>query len=100
MTVARPKRSSPFRRPRESGSKLVSEKAAVRVYTPESPIKHPTRLLADSLRELRVARAIAWRLALRDISAQYRQTLLGYVWAVLPAAIITLVWVALDHASA
>lgn len=71
----------------------------VQVYTPESPVKHPVRLVADSLGELRTARTIAWRLAVRDISAQYRQTLLGYVWAILPAAIVALVWVALNHAS-
>lgn len=39
---------------------------------------------------------LAWRLAVRDIAAQYRQTAFGYVWAVLPSLLITLVWVVLN----
>lgn len=70
-----------------------------RVYTPESPIRHPVVLVRDALGELRLARGLAWRLAVRDISAQYRQTFLGYLWALLPSVVMTLVWVALDRAS-
>jgi len=71
----------------------------VRVFTPESPIRHPRRMVADALRDLRVARSLAWRLAVRDISAQYRQTALGYLWSVLPAVMLTLVWVVLNKST-
>ncbi|MBC7529418.1 MAG: ABC transporter permease [Chthonomonadaceae bacterium] len=37
--------------------------------------------------ELWETRELTWRLYLRDFSARYRQSLLGYVWAVLPALI-------------
>jgi lipopolysaccharide transport system permease protein len=42
------------------------------------------------------ARSLGWRLGLRDISAQYRQTMLGYVWSVVPVLATTLVWVILN----
>jgi lipopolysaccharide transport system permease protein len=71
----------------------------VRVYTPESPIRHPLTLVRQAVGELKVARGLAWRLAVRDISAQYRQTFLGYLWTLLPAVMITLVWVTLEHAA-
>ena len=46
--------------------------------------------------DLRASRELAWRLLVRNISAQYRQTLLGYVWAFLPPIVTTLVWVFLN----
>jgi lipopolysaccharide transport system permease protein len=36
------------------------------------------------LRDLIAARELAWRLFVRDISAMYRQSMLGYIWAFLP----------------
>jgi len=36
---------------------------------------------------------------MRDITAQYRQTALGYAWAVLPALMLTLVWAILNSSS-
>ena len=71
----------------------------VRVYTPESPVRHPVALVREALRELRVARSLAWRLAVRDIAAQYRQTFLGYVWTLLPSLMIAFVWVVLNNSS-
>jgi lipopolysaccharide transport system permease protein len=67
-----------------------------RVYTPGSPIRHPILLVGAMAAGLRESRALAWRLAVRDISAQYRQTILGYVWAVAPPLANTLVWVLLS----
>jgi lipopolysaccharide transport system permease protein len=34
--------------------------------------------------DLKASKELAWRLMVRNISAQYRQTMLGYVWAFLP----------------
>jgi lipopolysaccharide transport system permease protein len=75
---------------------LSEPEPRVRIYTPESPIRRPLRFLAESAAEARAARMLAWRLVVRDIAAQYRQTAFGYVWAVLPAVITTLVWVLLN----
>jgi homopolymeric O-antigen transport system permease protein len=57
---------------------------AVNVYSPESPLRHPRRFLREMLRDLQASRELAWRLFVRDISAQYRQSMLGYIWAFLP----------------
>lgn len=54
------------------------------VYRPESPLREPGRLLRELARDLRAGRYLAWRLFVRDLSAQYRQTFLGYLWAFLP----------------
>ncbi len=57
------------------------------IYTPESRIKHPVEMLRDMWRDILAARELGWRLTVRDISAQYRQTFLGYFWAFVPALV-------------
>jgi lipopolysaccharide transport system permease protein len=64
--------------------KLAAAPLAVSVYTQESPLRHPGKLLRALLRDLLAARELAWRLFVRDLSASYRQTYLGYIWAFLP----------------
>jgi lipopolysaccharide transport system permease protein len=54
------------------------------IYTPESPLRHPRQMFAAMLCDLLASRGLAWRLFVRDLSALYRQSLLGYVWAFLP----------------
>ncbi len=57
------------------------------IYTPESSLRDPVNLLRDMFRDLFAGRELAWRLAVRDVSAQYRQTALGLLWAfILPLA--------------
>lgn len=57
------------------------------VYTPESSIRHPLLLFQEMWRDLLASRELAWRLMVRDISAQYRQSILGIAWAFLPPII-------------
>ncbi|HEY9699945.1 MAG TPA: ABC transporter permease [Trichocoleus sp.] len=54
------------------------------VYTPDSQLRHPVRLWHAMVRDLLAARSLAWRLMIRDISSQYRQSLLGIFWAFVP----------------
>ena len=54
------------------------------VYTPESRLRHPFQLFQEMWRDLLASRELAWRLMVRDISAQYRQSALGIVWAFIP----------------
>ncbi|NEO35069.1 MAG: ABC transporter permease [Moorea sp. SIOASIH] len=54
------------------------------VYTPESQMRHPLQLFQEMRRDLLASRELAWRLLVRDISAQYRQSLLGIIWAFIP----------------
>jgi lipopolysaccharide transport system permease protein len=55
---------------------------------------------AFALRSLRTgwpqACELAWRFFLRDTRSAHRQSLLGYVWIVLPPLVNTLVWVMLN----
>lgn len=56
----------------------------VTVYTPESPLRRPGPFLAGMFSDLLSCHQLAWPLFVRDFTAQYRQTMLGYVWAFLP----------------
>lgn len=68
----------------------------VTVYTPESPLRSPGRLVREIIADILASRELAWRLFVRDISALYRQSLLGYVWAFLPAIVTTLTFTYLN----
>ncbi|MCK4944376.1 MAG: ABC transporter permease, partial [Candidatus Aminicenantes bacterium] len=63
------------------------------VYTPASQLAHPMRLVKTMWSDLMASRGLAWRLLIRDISAQYRQTILGYLWAFIPPIFTTLIFV-------
>jgi lipopolysaccharide transport system permease protein len=69
---------------------------SVNVYTPESPLRHPRRFLREMFRDLRASRELAWRLFVRDTSAQYRQSMFGYVWAFLPPLVASLPFIFLN----
>jgi lipopolysaccharide transport system permease protein len=66
------------------------------VYTSESSLRTPMLLLREMWRDLHGARELAWRLFIRDISAKYRQSLLGIFWAFLPPIITGLVFIILQ----
>ncbi len=63
------------------------------VYSAESRLREPRRLVASMFRDLFTSRELAWRLFIRNISARYRQSLLGYFWAILPPIAATAVFV-------
>ena len=67
-----------------------SKPLPVVVYTPESKLKHPIQLFREMGRDLLASRELAWRLMVRDISAQYRQSFLGILWAFVPAIVMAL----------
>lgn len=66
------------------------------IYTPDSQLRHPLQLLKNMWRDLKASKELAWRLFVRNISAMYRQTMLGYVWAFLPPVFTTLTFVFLN----
>ncbi len=66
------------------------------VYTPGSRIRTPWLLLKDMFSGILNGRELAWRLAVRDITAQYRQTALGLLWALIMPLASTLTWVFLN----
>jgi lipopolysaccharide transport system permease protein len=56
-------------------------------------------MLKDMWRSLKASRGLAWRLMIRDISALYRQTALGYFWAIFPPLVTSLVLILLKSSS-
>lgn len=54
------------------------------LYTPESYLRQPKKLLRDMGEDLWRSRELAWRLLIRDLSSQYRQSFLGVFWAFVP----------------
>jgi lipopolysaccharide transport system permease protein len=66
----------------------ASNKLEVRVYSPESVLKSPRRMTKEMWHDLLASRELAWRLLVRDISARYRQSFLGFFWAFVPPIVM------------
>jgi len=66
-------------------------------YTPESELRSPGKLARCMWRDLMASRELAWRLTVRDISARYRQALLGISWAFLPPIATALLFILLNR---
>jgi len=71
-------------------------KPHITVYTPDSMLANPIHLVKSMIRDLLDSRELAWRLTVRDLSAQYRQTYLGFLWAIILPLANTLVWIFLN----
>jgi lipopolysaccharide transport system permease protein len=69
---------------------IRAEKASRMVYSAESQVKHPIHLVQLMGQDLLNSRELAWRLLIRDIKAQYRQSFLGFLWAFIPPIITAL----------
>jgi lipopolysaccharide transport system permease protein len=67
------------------------------VYTSDSIRRQGWHIWGTILREFLNSRELVWRLLLRDVSARYRQSLLGYLWAILPAVITVAIFAALTQ---
>jgi lipopolysaccharide transport system permease protein len=69
------------------------------VYSPDPQLRTPGRLLREMFRDLAASRELAWRLCVRNLSAQYRQSALGYFWAVGPPMMTSGVFMLLNSAN-
>jgi lipopolysaccharide transport system permease protein len=67
-----------------------------RVYSPEPLLQHPWKMLVAIAADIWAGRELAWRLFMRDLKAQYRQTILGYVWAFLPPLVASATFIFLQ----
>ena len=65
----------------------------ITIYTPESQLHHPAQLIRAMFSDIWLSRGLAWRLVVRDISAQYRQTLFGLGWALIMPIVTTITWI-------
>jgi len=66
------------------------------IYTPDSSMRHPYRMMAEMVRDLVEGRELALQLAIRDIRAQYRQAALGLLWAFILPVANTITWIFLS----
>lgn len=57
------------------------------VYTLDARRRQGWSIWASIFEDLLSSRELIWRLIVRDISARYRQSVLGYVWAILPTVV-------------
>jgi lipopolysaccharide transport system permease protein len=69
------------------------------VYTWESELRRPGRFLLDAFRDLRTAGGISWRMFVRDLKAQYRETLLGALWLWVPALTVSGTFILAENAN-
>lgn len=70
-------------------------KSRVRVYSAAPALRDPAALLAGMAQDLRLSFGLAWQLAKRDLRVQYRQSLLGYLWALVPPLLVAASFLAL-----
>ena len=68
----------------------MHDRRRVAIYTFESDLRRPSDLFRQMFGDLGTALELAWRLMQRDLQAQYRQSALGFVWALLPALATTI----------
>jgi lipopolysaccharide transport system permease protein len=69
-----------------------TEELSVTIYSPESPLRNPFKLIRDIFSDIWRTRELIGMLFMRDLKAAYRQTYLGYIWILLPAIATTAVW--------
>ncbi len=65
----------------------------VTVYEPNHIMKAGIRVWAEMFRELVDFRGLIWRLVVRDISARYKQSVFGILWAFLAPLVMMVVFV-------
>ena len=68
----------------------------IRIYSPEPLLGHPITLVKNIVKDILAGRELAWRLFIRDLSAQYRQTYFGYIWAFLPPLVASFTFIFLN----
>ncbi len=68
-----------------------------RTYSAASPLAEPGEFISAMVSDLRLAVPVGWKLFVRGLQARYRQSLLGYVWLLVPTIASTLIWIYLAH---
>lgn len=66
-------------------------------YTPYCHIGFGRRIWRQMFSELTRSRELIWCLFLRDLSGRYRQSVFGYLWAVLPAIVMVVTFTYLNR---
>jgi len=72
-------------------------KQRITIYTPESSLTNPFKMISDMWLDVFSGLGLALRLAIRDIKAQYRQAFLGILWALILPLANTVTWIFLNR---
>ena len=67
------------------------------IYTPDHIRRQRRHVWGAIIGEFLNSRELIWRLILRDIAARYRQSMLGYLWAVFPSIVTVIVFAVLTQ---
>ena len=70
----------------------------LRIYTPDSSLRHPAAFLGQLRKDLSASRELAWRFFVRDLSAQYRGAFFGYLWVFAPPLLTSVPFIYLHSA--
>jgi lipopolysaccharide transport system permease protein len=65
-------------------------------YSAASQLRHPGQFFHSAVLSARASLPLARRIFLRDIRARYRQSVLGFLWILLPALAQTAIWLFLN----
>lgn len=76
---------------------LSGPELPVRCYTPGLLMASPLGLAREMIADLWRSRSLAYRLTVRDLNSQYRQSYLGRVWAILPPIISAMTFAFLNQ---
>ena len=60
----------------------------VKVYKSRSILREPKQLFLSMVSDVNNSLPLAWRLMKRDLNARYKQTFLGYFWALIPPVVV------------
>jgi lipopolysaccharide transport system permease protein len=60
----------------------------IKTYTSKSTLREPISMVKSMLSDFKLSFGLARYLLIRDINAKYRQTYLGYFWALIPPIIV------------
>ncbi len=72
---------------------------SIRINSSEPLIKSPLQLAKSLIQDISASRELSWRLFQRNISARYRHSILGFLWAFLPPLVTAGIWIFLQHSS-
>ena len=72
------------------------EELPIVIYEPVAQKSSFSHLIRSMYGDLMDARELAWRLFIRDISAQFRQSFLGILWLFIPPIVMSLIFIMLQ----
>lgn len=66
------------------------------IYSAKSELLQPRKLWRAMVSDLWKSRELAWQLSVRDFKSMYRQSMLGYVWVIIPPLVTMLMFTLLQ----